>query len=70
MFVLQAPPPLAQSLSGAQDSKATRPTLASTVTPDSKSTPRRGHPPGAPRDSPPPLPSVVFLKPVLDGGYD
>jgi hypothetical protein len=35
--------------------------------PYSKSTSRRGHTLGAPRDSPLPLPSVVFLKPVLDG---
>jgi len=53
---------------GAQDIKATKPTLTSTVISDSKSTSQRGHPPRAPQDGPPPLPSVVFLKPVLDGG--
>jgi hypothetical protein len=61
------PLPVAKWLPDAQDSKAMRPTLAFTVSPDSKSTSRRGHTPGAPRGSPPPLPSVVFLKPVLDG---
>ena len=61
------PPPVAKWLSDAQDSKATRPTLAFTVSPDSKSTSRRGYTPGAPRGSPLPVPSVVFLKPVLDG---
>jgi hypothetical protein len=64
---LKPPPLVAKWLSDAQDSKATRPTLAFTVSPDSKSTSRRGHTPGAPRDSPLPLPSVVFLKPILDG---
>jgi hypothetical protein len=47
---------------------AMRPTLAEPVIPDSKSTSRRGHTPGVPRGSPLPLPSVVFLKPILVGG--
>jgi hypothetical protein len=64
---LKPPPPVAKWLLDAQDSKATRPTLAFTVSPDSKSTSWRGHTPGAPRGSSLPLPSIVFLKPVLDG---